>query len=251
MRLTVLVDNGPGTSDSLLHLRNGLTRLFDGIPPDIPVSLIATAPQPRWLIRESTDRVQVANAIGRLTPDDALGMFSDALGEYAERLDVEFRRIGPEEMQPYLPVLVSLTATHADGSSVIRANVQRMLERMKRYKVWAHMLTVTPSRRGNTPGTVDNIGVDEGQSAEIARLVKEVTGGTYTRLTGSGTSALPSKLMPELAQAIALRYLKQMFQHRVEFQRPEGVTGPMKNFSLGLRNHPGATVIVSTDGSMP
>lgn len=251
LRLTVLVDNGPGTADSLVHLRSGLTKLFDGIPRDIPVSLIATAPNPRWLIRESKDVVQIANAVGRLTPDEHLGQFSDAVREYAQRLDLEFRNLGPERLQPYLPVLVSLTTTNQDGSNVVKANVERMLQQLKTHRAWAHMLMVTPSRRLNTPGTIDNLSVDEGQNAQIAKLVQEVTGGTYTRLTGNGTSALPSKLMPELAQAIALRYLKQMFQHRIEFQRPEGVSGPMKNFSLGLRNRPGATVIVSTNGSMP
>ena len=117
LKLTVLVDNGPGTADSLVHLRNGLNRLIDGIPRDMPVSLIATAPNPRWLIRESKDLVQIRNAIGRLTPDDHLARFSDALGEFAGRLDQEFRRV-EEGLPPYLPVLVSIATTHADGSEV-------------------------------------------------------------------------------------------------------------------------------------
>ena len=93
LKLTVLVDNGPGTADALVHLRNGLSRLFEGIPRDIPVTLITTAPNPRYLIRDSKDALQLKNAIGRLTPDDQLGRFSDALGEFARRLDQEFRRV--------------------------------------------------------------------------------------------------------------------------------------------------------------
>jgi hypothetical protein len=251
LRLTVLVDNGPGTADALVHLRTGLTRLFEGIPRDIPVSLITTAPNPRWLIRESRDPVQIANAVGRVAPDEGLGQFSDALREYAARLDVEFRGLGPEQLQPYLPVLVSLATTNADGSNVLRDNIRRMLQSLRTHRVWTHMIMVAPNRVRNTPGTVDNVGIDEGQNAEIGKLVEESTGGTYTRLTGSGTGALPSKLMPELAQTIAFRYIKQMFMHRIVFQRPEGVSGPMKDFSLALRNHSGASIIVSTTGSMP
>jgi hypothetical protein len=251
LRLTVLVDNGPGTAESLVHLRTGLTRLFDGIPRDIPVTLITTAPNPRVLIRDSKDAVQLANAVGRLTPDEGLGRFSDALREYAQRLDLEFQRVGPELLQPYLPVLVSIATTHMDGSNVVRENIERMLQSLRKHRVWTHMIMVTPNRRANTPGVVDNVDADEGQNAEIARLVREVTGGAYLPMTGGGTSALGSKVMPDMAAAIALRYLKQMFQHRIVFQRPEGASGPMKNFSLGLKNHPGARILVSTDGNMP
>jgi hypothetical protein len=45
--------------------------------------------------------------------------------------------------------------------------------------------------------------------------------------------------------------LKQMTQQRIVFERPAGVSGPMKNFQLTLANHPGATIVVSTDGNLP
>jgi hypothetical protein len=57
--------------------------------------------------------------------------------------------------------------------------------------------------------------------------------------------------MPAIAREIALRYLKQMTQQRIVFERPAGVSGPMKNFQLTLANHPGATIVVSTDGNLP
>ena len=64
-------------------------------------------------------------------------------------------------------------------------------------------------------------------------------------------NALATKILPTLAQQIALRYLKQMTQHRVEFERAAGATGPMKNFRLTLRNHPDARLVISTDGIPP
>jgi hypothetical protein len=70
-------------------------------------------------------------------------------------------------------------------------------------------------------------------------------------ITGSGTSGLSSTILPGLAQEIALRYIKQMTQHRIVFERPAGAIGPMKNFSLSLLNHRGANIVVSTDGAMP
>lgn len=135
----MLVDNGPRTADSLVHLRNGLNRLLDGIPRDIPVSLIATAPNPRWLIRESKGLVQIRN----------------------------------------------------------------------------------------------------------------VTRGDHVPVSSGATSGLASTIPPTLARAIALRYLRQMTQHHVVFDRAPGAAGPMKNFRLAVANHPGARIIVSADGSMP
>jgi hypothetical protein len=250
LKLTVLVDNGPGTADSLVHLRNGLNRLLDGIPRDISVSLIATAPNPRWLIRESKDLVQIRNAIGRLTPDDHLARFSDALGEYAGRLDGEFRKV-EEGLPPYLPVLVSIATTHADGSEVVRERNEQMLLSLRKHQVWTNMIMVTPARGINTPGRISNLEVDEGQNSDIAHLVREVTRGDYVPVSSGATSGLSSTILPTLARAIALRYLRQMTQHHVVFGRAPGAAGPMKNFRLTIANHPGARIIVSADGSMP
>jgi hypothetical protein len=250
LKLTVLVDNGPGTADALVHLRNGLNKLFDGIPRNIPVSLITTAPQPRWLIRESKDLVQIKNAVGRLTPDSDLGRFSDALGELAARLDGEFRRV-ETDLPPYLPVLVSIATTHADGSEVLRERNEKMLLSLRKHRVWTHMIMVTPARSTNEPAGITNIGVDEGQNAEIARLVQKVTQGNYVPVSSGGTTALASSILPAVAQQIAFRYLKQMTQHRVEFLRAPGASGPMRNFKLTLADYPDAKIVVSTDGNLP
>jgi hypothetical protein len=250
LKLTVLVDNGPGTADALVHMRSGLNKFFEGLPRDIPVSFITTAPNPRWLIRESKDPVQIAAAVSRLTPDESLGRFSDALSEYADRLDVEFRRVEPNHLPPYLPVLVSIATTHADGSNVIRERNEKMLRLLNKHRVWTNLIMVTPARRANDPGSV-NLDFDEGQNAEIAKLVQEVTRGRYVPVTSAGTSALSTKLLPELAQEVTLRYLKQMTQHKIDIERAPGASGPMKDFALSLLNRPGAKILVSTDGSMP
>jgi hypothetical protein len=250
LKLTVLVDNGPGTDAALVHLRNGLTRLFEGIPRDVPVSLIATAPNPRWLIRDSKDLAEIKSAIGLLTPDEGLARFSDALGEYAARLNREFPQ--PEKTLPsYLPVLVSIATTHADGSEVLRERNQKMLLSLERHRVWTHMIMVQPARSTNEPESVSNIGVDEGQNSEIALLVQRVTRGSYIPLSSGATNSLATNILPALAQQIALRYLKQMTQHRVEFERAAGAAGPMKNFRVTLANHPEARLIISTDGIPP
>ena len=251
IKVTVLVDNGPRTTEALVHYRSGLKKFFDGLPPDVPVSLIATAPNPRWLVRETKDRTQIEKGVNLITIDEGLGRFSDALVEYADRLDDEFRKVEPPQLPPYLPVLVSIATTHQDGSEVRREYNLKMITLLRKHRVWTNMIMVSPVRALSEPGGLPTIDADEGQNAYIAKTVQEATRGRYVPITGSGTSALSSKILPELAQDIALRYLKQMTQYRIVFERPPDAKGPMKNFSLALLNHPGAKIVVSTDGAMP
>jgi hypothetical protein len=251
LRVTVLVDNGPRTTDALVHYRTGLKKFFAGLPPDIPVSLIATAPNPRWLFRETKDKLQIEKGINLITIDEGLGRFSDALGEYAERLDTEFQRVETRHLPPYLPVLVSIATTHQDGSEVRRDANMKMITSLRKHRVWTNMIMVAPGRTPTEPGGLPAIDRNEGQNAEIAKAVQEFTRGRYVPMTGSGTSALSSSILPDLSREIALRYVKQMTQHRVVFERPGEARGPMKNFSLSLLDHPGAKIVVSTDGAMP
>jgi len=251
LKVTVLLDNGPRTTDSLVHYRTGLKRFFAGLPKNVPVSLIATAPNPRWLIREATDPVQIERAVNLITPDQGLARFSDALIEYADRLDEEFRRVSKEQMPPYLPVLVSIATTHQDGSEVTRQSSLKMLTSLRQHLVWTHMIMVSPVRATNVAGGLPILDSDEGQNAEIAKGVQEVTGGRYVPVTGSGTSALMSTILPELAQSISARYIRQMTQHRVVLDRAAGAKGPMRNVAVSLFGHEGARIAISADGSMP
>jgi hypothetical protein len=250
LKVTVMVDNGPRTSDALVHYRAGLKKFFAGLPPGIPVSLIATAPNPRWLFRETKDKAVIEKGINLITVDESLGRFSDSLIEYASRLDDEFKTVEGPQLPPYLPVLVSIATTHQDGSRVLRESNLKMITSLVKHRVWTTMIMIAPGRSLTDPGGAPVVDADEGQNAEIAKAVQEVTRGRYVPVTGSGTSGLSSTILPELAQEISLRYVKQMTQHRIVFERPAGAQGQMKNFSLSLKNHPGVQVLVSTNGAM-
>jgi hypothetical protein len=251
LKVTVLVDNGPRSGDALVHYRTGLQKFFAGLPPRVPVSLIATAPNPRWLVRETTDRVQIEKGIGRITPDEGLGRFGDALIEYADRLSEEFRSVSREQMQPYLPVLVSIASTHADGSLVRRQALAKMITLLRKHRVWTNLIMVSSVLNPAEPGDLPNIEANGGQNAEIAKAVQELTRGSYVPITGSGTSALSARILPELAQQITLRNVRQTMQHRIVMERAAGASGPMMNFAFALLNHPGAQFVVSNDGNIP
>ena len=81
IKLTVMVDNGGKSSDYLLNLRNGLRGLLKEVPAGVETSLLTFAPQPRWVVRPTTDTEQLAKGIDLIAPDPGGGKFFDGLLE--------------------------------------------------------------------------------------------------------------------------------------------------------------------------
>ena len=77
----------PRTGDALVHYRTECGKFFAGLPPGIPVSLIATAPYPRWRFGRRRTVRDLRERCDLVTTDEGLGRFSDSLIEYAARLD--------------------------------------------------------------------------------------------------------------------------------------------------------------------
>ena len=244
LRVTVLVDNGPDSGDRLVHLRSGLKKFFERLPRDVEVELIATAPNPRWLQRRTSDPVQIQKAVDLLTPDEHYGRFTDSLIEYAQRLDAEFRSLGPEERTPFSPVLISIGSSGVDGSRIDVDPTQKMIMTFRKYLVSSHFLMFSPNRSGGTPD------INEGATVLVAKEVQRFTGGEYEALAASGSSNLNTRL-PELADRLAIRHIKQTVQYRVTLERPaEAKTPQPENISFALAR-PGAKYVLSLIGSYP
>jgi hypothetical protein len=258
--VTVLVDNGPGGAsgrgtrmadaenekncgfDNLVQYRNGLKRLFDTLPSDIEVTLIAMAPNPRYLVRPTADPVQIEKGVNLLVPDHEFpSRFTDGLTEYAERLDLEFRRLTNEERLPYVPVLVVVGSTGFDGSQIEKDRVVRMLTSLRNYGVATTFIMVSPCSLSG--------GFNEGITVQIAKEAQRLTGGRYEPIAASATTRLAS-LLGEVGENIARRHLKKVLQYRVTIERPDGATGPMQNSGISL-SRPGVRYLMSPNGSFP
>jgi hypothetical protein len=256
LKVTILLDNGPKINSAMSSVRASLEKFFKAIPPDVSVSLITTAPSPRFLVRDSKDQVQIQKAVTLITPEPedggAYGRFADSLIEYSHRLEDEFRQVKPEQKPPYLPVLIAISTTAQDGSLVRKEDNIQMIKALIKYRVWTNFVMLTPSRApsfGDAQGTDDLI--DSAQIGELAKVVQESTGGRYIPMAGSAVSGLTTKVMPDLAKDIVIRYLKQMTQHQVVVERAAGATGPIKNLEVGV-NRAGVSVMgLSLDGNMP
>jgi hypothetical protein len=259
LKVTVLLDNGPKasgteTGNMLQHARNGLKKFVEGVPRAVPISLLTTAPTPRFLARDETDPAKLEKAIGLIVQepaDGSYGRFSDSLVEYAFRLEDDFRKYG-EGLPPYLPVLVVISTTTQDGSLVRKEDNIRMITTLRKYRVWTNLIMVTPSKPAQVDdlASIPTVEVDEVQIGEIATVLKDNTDGRYFPVSGSGTTSLNTKLLPDLARDISARYIKQMFQHKVVVERAAGATGPIKNLAVGV-NREGVQYVLSLDPNQP
>jgi hypothetical protein len=238
IKLTVLVDNGPQSVNALTHFRTGLTRLFAALPSDLEVSLVATAPNPRWLTRPTTDRIQIAKGVSLLTPDDDLQRTNEALMEYAERLDRDFAGVNAERGRPYLPALICIGGSGFDASSTLRDPLVKMVNSLTRYGVMTRFVVLTP---GITAG------VNAGAHAVIARAVQQSTKGRYEAIADS--NALLT-LLPEWGRQLAARHVRQTSQYRVTIERPSGARGLLNDPEIAIAR-PGLNAIFTMDGQVP
>ena len=102
MKLAVLVDNGLGSDTYLTNLRTGLRNFFNEIPDEVEMSLLTLAPQPRWVIKPTTELEKLVKGVDLITPDHGISRFFDGLAEAAARFDKEKGR--------YFPVIVMVTS---------------------------------------------------------------------------------------------------------------------------------------------
>ena len=87
MKLTVLIDNGPKSSDYLAALRTGLRNFLNEIPDGVEVSIVSLAPQPRWVLRPTTDLDTELKSVDLLVPDSGAAKFFDGLMEASARIE--------------------------------------------------------------------------------------------------------------------------------------------------------------------
>ena len=89
IKVAILIDNGTGSADRLNHTREGVKGLIKALPAGVEASLQTTAPQPRFLVRPTTDKGALLSGVDLLTPDTAAGRFVDGLIEAVARFDKE------------------------------------------------------------------------------------------------------------------------------------------------------------------
>jgi hypothetical protein len=236
IKVALLIDNGTGSADRLNHTREGVRGLIKALPDGVEVSLQTTAPQPRFLVRPTTDRQAQLAGIDLLTPDTSAGRFVEGLIEATARFDKER---ADKERGNFFPVVVIVGSLTAEGSSIRDRDVQRLFQQLGARAMTTHVVMVGPTNQSGTPNVANAI--------QIGITAAKQTGGRYESI--AATTRLTT-LLPEIGTQVAQSHERQRAQYRVTFERPAGKSGPQVG-GIGLSGARGMSVQLTLDGHMP
>lgn len=202
VRITVFVDNGADSRESLQNMREGLKLFVDEIPEGVEVALATISGRPRFVTQHTSDKAELVRGIDLMVPDTGAGRFRDALIEEAKRLD-------DDDERQYFPVIVMVGNDGAEGSTSQQNAYDEMVQRMVAASATVH------TRLLSVRGT--------GQQVQIAMNLSEATRGSYEALA---ISTGFRDMLPALGMEIARKHRLVSNQYRVTYAPPDGITNP-------------------------
>src|SRR4029079_10491731 len=125
VKVTIAVDHGLESADAIAHYRVGLKGFIEALPPDVEVTLITTAPQPRTVGKPTPDREQILRGINAFAPETARPRFSDAVVEFSQRLQKEAK---DKKIAPSLPILVMVSTIAIETRSYEPDDIQKAVK---------------------------------------------------------------------------------------------------------------------------
>ena len=235
IKLTVLVDNGYQTGNLLTQYRNGLKSLFSALPAGVEASLLTLAPQPRWIVRPTADKLQLQNGVDRITPDDSGARMVEGLIQAASRIEQEHKK----ETNNF-PVIVVVSTTGPEGSMAVDREVQRMATRLTTYPARVHVIML--STGGTSPTHL--LGA---RQVHVGKSIADLTGGRYEAIAAP---TAVSSLLTDFGETIGAAHNFQSHQFRVTMQRPAGTQGALGQLLIGA-TRPGVRLTVTAQGLKP
>lgn len=216
LKLQLLLDNGVGLGgENLIHLRNGVRALLEGLPDGVEVTIVTTAPQPRFVVRATTDRKALLEGVDRLTPDTGAGRFVESLNEATQRIE--------RDKSDYFPVIISLGTTSGD-TNVMERDIERLMRRLEQRPTTVHVVMFSAGV-GRTAGGGAN-------QTQVGIAVTKFTQGRYENITAASRIAT---LLPELGAEAAKVHGGQGGRFRLTVERPAGASGNLGRITLGTR----------------
>ena len=227
-KVQILIDNGSGIgSGNLTTLRNGLRGLIEALPPGIETTLVTTAPQPRFLVRATTDRQALLTGVDRLAPDSTAGRFVESLNEALQRFE--------RDKGDFFGIIVTLGTTVGDNR-VLDRDLNELFERAQKRPTTVHVVMV----QGGV-GTTASGGVVQ---QEVGMRVAQMTNGRYENINAATRIAT---LLPEIGAQVAKSAQGASRQFRITAERPAGKPNESTKLSMSAKN--GMVVTSITIGS--
>jgi hypothetical protein len=238
MKLTIAVDNSTDTVDAIDSLRLGLTGLIEALPRDVEVTVIATAPQPRTVVKPTKDHEQILKGLKNVAPERAAPRFSDALVEYSQRLQKESK---DRSASPYAPVMVMVSTGTTEQSGYQPDQIDKAATALVANHARLNVILFT-TRPADVRAAAR---LKTSLQGMIAQPATKATNGRYEEIT------VPTRLemtLPEWGKDLAALQMRQANQFRVTVERTSG--GELQSPEISLAR-PGLNGTVTRDGYLP
>jgi hypothetical protein len=230
VKVQLLVDNGIGLGgQNIQSLKDGIKGLIEALPENLEVTIVTTAPQPRFLVRPTTDKAMMIEGLSRLAPDGGAGRFVESMNEATQRIE--------KDKTDHFPVIIS-SATSSGDANVLERDVKRIFERIQKRPTTVHVILLNSTTGSATGGA---------NQTQVGLAVTQATRGRYESI------AVPTRLatlLPELGKQVAASHEKQSHQFKITVERPAGKSGELGQLSAGGRS---GLVLqgLSIDGRLP
>ena len=230
VKVQLLVDNGIGLGgQNIQSLKDGIKGLVEALPENLEVTIVTTAPQPRFLVRPTTDKAMMIEGLSRLAPDGGAGRFVESMNEATQRIE--------KDKTDHFPVIIS-SATSSGDANVLERDVKRIFERIQKRPTTVHVILLNSTTGSATGGA---------NQTQVGLSVTQATRGRYESI------AVPTRLatlLPEIGKQVAASHEKQSHQFKITVERPAGKSGELGQLSAGGRS---GLVLqgLSTDGRLP
>ena len=212
-KVQILIDNGIGVgSESLTDLRNAVRGLIEALPPSLEVTLVTTAPQPRFLERATTDKAKLLGAVNRLSPDSGAGRFAESLYEATDRIE-------KDEKGRY--TIVAFGTTSGD-MQVRESDVQKTITRVQARGTTVHVVLLTSQRGAASGGALQE---------ELGQLLANNSRGRFEKIAVANRVAT---LLPEIGAQVAKTLGGASRLFRITVERPNGASGDLGKLSIGV-----------------
>jgi hypothetical protein len=230
VKVQLLLDNGVGLgAGNLQILKDGVKGLIEALPENLEVTIVTTAPQPRFLVRPTTDKAMMIDGLSRLAPDSGAGRFVESINEATQRIE--------KDKSDYFPVII-MSGTSSGDANVLDRDVKRIFERIQKKPTTVHVVLLNATSGSASGGA---------NQTQVGMAITEATRGRYESIAAATRLAT---LLPEIGKQVAASHEKQSHQFRLTVERPAGAKGEMGQVGAGARG--GLNVRgLSMDGRLP
>ena len=206
----ILIDNGIGIgTTNLSDLRSGVRKLVEALPEGVKVTMVTTAPQPRFLVRATSSRADLLKGVDRLTVDSGAGRFTEGIIEAVDRAN---------KLKDTYTVILAAGTNSGDGH-IRTEHVKELAQKIEGQPLMIHVL-LYGGERSATAGEVQ---------IAVGEMVTKRTGGRYEYINAMQRYV---SLLPEFGAEVARQLSGNTRQFRITAQRPDGKSGKLGRTSM-------------------